>query len=67
MLNVIAPSFTGELKAKKKSHSEPKYSFEELSDEEESSGKNASMCICGVLLLVKHLLASMEGRGYKLN
>ena len=32
MLNVIAPSFTGELKAKKKSRSKPKYSFEELSD-----------------------------------
>ena len=43
MLNVVAPSLTGELKAKKKPHSEPKYSFEELSDEGESSGKIPSI------------------------
>jgi len=49
MLNVIAPSFTGELKKKKKSHSEPKYSFEELSGEEETAGKITSMCICSVV------------------
>lgn len=52
MLNVVAPSLTGELKAKKKSHSEPKYSFEESSDEEESSGKIPSIFICSVMLLV---------------
>ena len=31
-------SFTDERRAKEKSRSKPKYSFEELSDEEDSSG-----------------------------
>lgn len=61
MLNVIDPSFTDELKPKKKSDSEPKYSFEEVSDEEEDSGKITSICICSFMLLVLHLLRSMEG------
>ena len=52
MLNAIDASFTDELKAQKKSGSEPKYSFEEVSDEEEDSGKITSICICSVTLLV---------------
>ena len=52
MLNVLVPSFIDELNAKEESHSKPKYSFEELSDEEETAGKITSMCICSIMLLV---------------
>lgn len=55
-LNRICPSFTDELRAKEKLNREPKYSFEELSDEEDNSGKLYSLiCISSVMLLVEHL------------
>lgn len=58
MLNEIHPWSTDEVRPKKTLNSKPKYSFKELSDEEENFGNLLGLVFVGLIVLRCSLISS---------
>ena len=58
MLNEIHPWSTDEVRSKKNLNSKPKYSFKELSDEEENFGNLFGLVFVGLVVLCCSFISS---------